>query len=128
MRQGCWHFAIRRSPIPPPVPMRAVLDTGSFLTCIDAQAFSSLGLPASGQRTLSTASTGAALVSCDVYDVSLTIVHPSGNLSLNRTLGFVTVADLPLGPTGVPALIGCDLLDRWVFVYNGPGRVFSLDY
>lgn len=115
-------------PIPQPVPMRADLDTGSFSTCIDAQLLSPLGLQPLGRRALSTASTGAGLLVCDEYKVSLTIVHPSGNAALNRTLALVTVTDLPLAQTGIPALIGRDLLDRWVFLYDGPGGRFTLDY
>ncbi|HMC63569.1 MAG TPA: hypothetical protein VKI65_01400 [Gemmataceae bacterium] len=123
-------MVLRRAskPIPQSVPLRADLDTGSFISCLDAQAILVLGLHPAGQRVLSTASTGAAMLPCDEYKVSLTIVHPSGNAALNRTLGLVTVADLPLAQTGIPALIGRDLLDRWEFLYDGRGGRFTLDY
>ncbi|HMC64669.1 MAG TPA: hypothetical protein VKI65_07005, partial [Gemmataceae bacterium] len=106
----------------------AILDTGSPVTCMDFQAFASLGLLPSGHTSVLTPGTGAALVPCDEYDVSLTILHPSGNRALDRTLGTVTVADLPLAATGIPALIGWDLLHRWVFHCDGPAGIFSLDY
>jgi len=72
--------------------MSAILDTGSPVTCMDFQAFASLGLLPSGHTSVLTPGTGAALVPCDEYDVSLTILHPSGNRALDRTLGTVTVA------------------------------------
>jgi len=115
-------------PIPQPVAMRAVLDTGSLFTCVDSQAFTALGLSPTGTIRILTASTGAAAVDRDQYDVSLTIVHPGGNPAWNLEIGSWTTTDSPLQPTGIPALIGIDLLARCRFIYDGRGGMFTLEY
>jgi hypothetical protein len=115
-------------PIPQPVPIEAVIDTGSPLTCADPQAFASLGLLPTGSISILTASSGPAPILRDQYEVSLTLLHPSGNPALHRLLDPVTITDAPLVPTGIPALLGWDLLRQWVFLSDGPAGTFSLTY
>ena len=115
-------------PVPQAVRIPAVLDTGSPITCIEAQAFSSLGLPLVGSIEIFTTSTGPIPLTRDQYDIGLTLLHPSGNPALHKILGQVVITDVPLGHTGIPALIGCDLLDQWVFTYDAPAKTFTVVY
>jgi hypothetical protein len=114
-------------PIPPPVSMPAILDTGAAVTCVDSRAFAALGLSPTGVIRVVTAATSAPL-DRDQFDVGLTIAHPSGNPLDNLVLASFTVTDSPLVPTGIPALVGCDVLARCRFVYDGPAGMFSLEY
>jgi hypothetical protein len=113
-------------PIPQPIPLQAMIDTGATYTSIDAGAFRSLGLQPSGYMPISTAS--ASWILREQFDVCLTIVHPSGNSGLDLVLKWFSVTHADLLQTGIPALIGCDLLDRCVFTYDGPARTFTLRY
>lgn len=117
-----------RRPIPQPLAIRAVVDTGAHLTCIDADVFSGFGLAPTGSTTIQTASSGGTVLNVDQYDLTLTILHPSGNRQLDLTLGTVLVCDAALVPTGIPALIGCDILRRYAFLYDGPNGVFEFTY
>jgi hypothetical protein len=114
-------------PVPTPLPIRAVLDTGSGLTCIDVRVLQSLALQPSGRQLIQTASGGSAF-DCDLYDVRLCIVHPLASPMFVCDFGNVAVADADLLAMPCPALIGCDLLNRVVFVYDGPNRRFSVTY
>jgi hypothetical protein len=63
-----------------------------------------------------------------MYDASLTVVHPSGNVGDNLVLRHLSVLDLQLGPLGYQALIGRDVLAACRFSYDGPGNRFRLAY
>ena len=107
--------------------MEAVLDTGSPITCIDLQAIRSLGLTYIARIHILTPSSGPGGITCDQMAVSLTIIHPL-NPALGLTLGRTTVTDALLLHTGIPALIGCDLLRKWAFLFDGRAGEFTLDY
>ena len=113
-------------PIPQPLSLQALIDTGASHTSVDAKAFQPLGLQPSNFIVVSTAS--ASALPRAQFEVSLRIVHPSGNSQLDLLLESVTVTDADLLPNQLPALIGCDLLALWVFKYDGPAREFTLDY
>jgi hypothetical protein len=114
--------------IPQPVQIEAVIDTGSPLTCIDFQAIQSLGPVASGTVPVLTGSTGPVPITCEQCDLHLTIVHPTGSPGLNLVIPSFLVTNMPLLATGVPALIGRDLLRRCDYCYRGRAGLFTLDY
>jgi hypothetical protein len=115
------------SPIPAAVAARAVVDTGADCTSIDPQVLRPLGLPvkaftlanmpAAGGRTLATQ-----------YDISLTILHPSGDRRLHLVIHDLLVVELPLGVLGYQALIGRDVLALGDFHYKGKAGSFTLTY
>ena len=113
-------------PVPAPVSVRAVLDTASRITCIDVRAIQGLPLVPVGSQAILTASTGTQPFFCDLYDLTLTVVDSPGNPLLALPFGTVTTADADLIPTGTPAVIGCDLPDHCVFVYDGPQQALTL--
>src|SRR5262245_16928203 len=118
-------------PIPAPVTVRALLDTGAEITCIDRQALAPLLTP--GVQPLrfvfvNTPATGGTNLQCE-YGVSLTILHPSGTAADHLHLPDHPVVEQDLPGLGYQALIGRDVLacvDS--FDFRGKKGTFSLSY
>jgi hypothetical protein len=117
-------------PVPAPVAVRALIDTGSEGCCADpkvlapflAQGMTLLRFVFTNVPALGGISLGAE------YAVDLTIVHPSGAPRANLVLRDHSALEQPLGALGYQALIGRDALARCLFVYDGPGERFTLAY
>ena len=102
------------------------MDTGATITAIDRRVFAALGL-ASFDRTQVSTPTGVQTL--ETYDVRAII--PQVNLELD--LAGVAAVDLSGSRVildgieqDIIALIGRDILERCVFVYDGPAASFSL--
>ncbi len=115
-------------PVPQPVTLTAILDTGAEMTCIDprvsrrlqlvsAPDFGAINVPSVGGLTFQT-----------VTNVRLTILHPSGNPPDHLTVHDLPVAELPLGVFRIDVLIGRDVLALCRFDYDGPAGLFALAY
>jgi hypothetical protein len=109
-----------------PVTVHAVIDTGSFITCIDPGVFLALRLAPFTTMPIQTASSGQAPVDRDVYRVNWTVLHPGRKPPL--ALPRLTVVATDLSQTGHEAVLGCDVLARCKFTYNGRAGTFSLAY
>jgi predicted aspartyl protease len=105
-------------PIPQPVTGFALVDTGATTTCIDATVAQKMGLAPSGTAKLSSVSHEGT--QCLTYPVQL--FFPAWNVGLQaaRAMG-VTIAN-----QGIIALVGRDLLQNCVLVYNGADGSFTL--
>jgi hypothetical protein len=117
-------------PIPPPVAVRALLDTGAQASCADPQALApliALGLHRTRLILTNVPALGGISVGSE-YAAGLTIVHPSGDARANLVLRHWPVVEVPLGPLGYQALIGRDVLSRCLFIQDGPGNTFLLAY
>jgi hypothetical protein len=112
-------------PIPPPVDAHALLDSGAEVTCIDHSLVHTLGFPLGGFTLANVPASGGLTLGIQ-HDVSLTIVHPSGNALLNLVLPDVPVLELSLAPLGYQVLIGRDVLNRCRF--HGPRGRLRLAY
>ena len=112
---------------PPPIPVRALLDTGASCTCIEPSILQALNLEPRGQTSAFTPSSGAKPVACFQYDVGLVI--PSGGVAFvtHNLLVIEAVAD-SLHPQGIQALIGRDILKHCLLNYNGVVDFFTLAY
>jgi hypothetical protein len=111
-------------PVPAPVQIRALIDTGASVTCIEDSAIQPLGLIPTGIAQMVTPSTGAAPVACNQYDVSLLLIHPA----LARLFPAAPIIECkPLSPN-FRALLGRDLLAHCLFVYDGQANRFSLAF
>jgi predicted aspartyl protease len=111
-------------PIPAPVQLRAVIDTGASCTCVDPQALLSLALTATGTTPIHTPSTQGIAHDAASYDVSITLMHPE----LDLWLGTVPIVESQLGLMGIQALLGRDVLESCLLVYNGETGFFTLAF
>ena len=118
--------ALRRAglPLPLPVAVRALIDTGASGTVIHEPALATLGLQPSGIANIHTPSTAGVSKPCYKYDVGLAV--------LDRTTNFIignrSVIATDLSGTGTEALIGCDVLATCLFVYDGRAQTFTLAF
>ena len=110
---------------PQPVRIRALIDTGASCTCIEPVVLRSLNLTPTGSLPMRTPSTGTQVHYADQFDVSLVVPHPEQS---SLTLGTVAVAESHLLPQGFHALIGRDVLETCMLIYDGRNAFFSLAY
>jgi len=114
-------------PVPPAVKVRALIDTGAEITCVDASVIQILGLPISGWTFANLPAHGGLTVSIE-YDASLAILHPSGRQANNLVVPNLSIMEVPLATLGFQALVGRDVLSRCRLLYHGPKRKFRLSY
>ncbi len=111
-------------PVPLPVVVPALLDTGSARTLIDPTIVDQLRIEPAGLTRLQTATTGTAYGVRQTFDVGFRWGAPQVSL----VSGCHQVIASDLGSLGVRALIGRDLLNRCHLVYNGPHDEFTLSF
>jgi predicted aspartyl protease len=110
--------------VPAPVSMRALIDTGASCTCIDPSVLGQLSLTPTGATQIHTPSTGSAPHTLLTYDASLTLVHPRLQLQITT----VAVVATELEAQGIQALIGRDILENCLLIYNGQEGTFTLAF
>ena len=112
-------------PVPTPSTVRAVVDTGSFISVADARAIAPLGVAPYDQLRFFTSATGLTPHVRDVYKLSVTLLDDSG-----ATLAYWPAVDVLPGvflPTDVVhGVVGRDLLAMAVLNYDGKGGAFRL--
>jgi hypothetical protein len=128
------HLRQTRQPIPPPVSVVALIDTGAERTCVDPAVISRLALPrrspgfsgapgvAVGPAIFGGASFGFS------YEAGLVILHPVTKPPSNLVIHEIEVEELPLAAFGIEAVIGRDVLAACVLVYDGPAGSVTLAY
>ena len=115
-------------PIPNPVPIQALIDTGASCSCVDPSVLNSLGLTPTGIVTVNTPSTGTRPHTAQQYDVSIAIPGASpSHIPLFASNVPVVAAQL-LTAQGFQALFGRDILADCLFTYNGSMGNFTLAY
>lgn len=113
-------------PIPQPINLRAIIDTGASCTVIEPQQLASLNLIPRGTTQFHTPSTGGVASTAPVYDVALILVH--GQTQKFRHFESVPIISATLATHGVQALIGRDILKDCLFVYDGSAGHFSIAF
>jgi hypothetical protein len=112
-------------PLPPPVQARALLDTATDKTAVAARLLQQLGVPPG--RPVSTHTAGG-MVTVQLYEVSLSILNPTGASSPMLTRGEWVVAEFLHAPPNVDVLIGLDLAGECLTIIDGPGGRFTLGF
>ena|SRR6185503_159874 len=113
-------------PIPQPVKVRALIDTGASCTLVAQDVVKQLGWPVRGTTPLHPPSTGGFAQTAFVYDVSFVI-----ELSEEQTRRYAALpimAHNSVIQPGVEALIGRDILQHALFTYNGAAKLFLLGF
>lgn len=116
-----------QQPLPQPVSIRALVDTGASCTCIDPSVLQSLQLTPTGSASMHTPTTGAIPAAADQYDVGLAIFAATNQVPLFLATVPVIAAQL-LQAQGIHALIGRDILQQCVLHYNGAIGTFTLAF
>lgn len=113
--------------VPPAASVRALVDTGASCTCVDPAVLKALSLSARGSASVHTPSTGPAPHMADEYDVSL-IVPGAGIHHVPLTIDAVPVIAADLAIQGIHAIIGRDVLQDCILIYNGAVGEFTLAF
>lgn len=113
-------------PIPDYQVIRALVDTGASCTAIEPSVLQMLSLTPTGTVEILTPSTGQGSHTTETYDIDFAIgAGQAGETPFVMTNLRVTAAQLYL-QQGIHALIGRDILQRMMLVYNGSMNQFSL--
>lgn len=123
-RQAILHA--RDNPVPNPVIVQGLVDTGASVTSIDAAIPQQLGLIRRGTVPILTPSTGPDPVETDTYDVSLTIAAGANEAAYR--IPNLSVCAQELAFQGFQVLIGRDVLSRCLLVYNGTMGLYTLAF
>lgn len=115
-------------PVPPPVNIRALVDTGASCTCLDGGVIARLGLTLIGETSVHTPSTLGTAAQHRMFDAQILVgsSHPPSTLLCNVESHPVVECDF--SGQGIQALIGRDLLASAVLFYNGPASAFTLAF
>lgn len=111
--------------LPSPVSTKAVVDTGTNVTCVDPAVLQRLGLLSTSQGTSQTAAGQAAV---KLFEVSLSITPPANSAGPMLTRRDLIVMELPCPIPGVDVLVGMDILLDCRLLVDGPARQFSLEF
>ena len=112
-----------RAPVPP-IWVTALLDTGASCSVIDSSVVRTLNLIQAGTVEAHTPSAAGLVQSLNLYDVCLAFAKPQVKvMSMN-----LPVAEARLADQGFLALIGRDVLNQCLLVYNGPLKSFSISF
>lgn len=113
--------------VPAPAPGLALIDTGASVSAVDVAVIQQLGVQPVGIATVGTA---GGQQQQPTFPARLTF--PGLNLppiDFNQLLGSNLAGQMVAG-IGQPliALLGRDLLQRFILVYNGPAAMFTLAF
>jgi hypothetical protein len=111
-------------PIPRPLTLPGIIDTGSNITCVSVQALGRLGTPWLGS---SVTQTPAGPHQVDLYEASLSIPLPGGAPTpFLFVLDQLVVMELQHTGSVVEVLLGRDVLAHLLCFLHGPRGEFTL--
>jgi hypothetical protein len=110
-------------PVPPPLLVQGLLDTGSDVTILNPDLIFRLGLVCCVQKATHT-TIGSATVK--LYEISLSIPDTVGGkgslLERSPLLAMESLAPF----LNIDAVIGLDVLSDCLLIFDGPGKQFTL--
>ena len=112
-------------PVPSPIMIRGLIDTGASCTSLDPSVLSALGIVSTGTTPIHTPSTKLGVPHvAKQYDISVVLPHPM----INRTFSAIPVIESELAQLGIHALIGRDILAVCLLTYDGTAQTFTLGF
>ena len=112
--------------VPLPLIARGLIDTGASCTCVDSSVIKRLQLTPSGTTVIHTPSTGVCPHTCNQFDIGIGIVMDNNQIHLSGMV--IPVIESDLNSQGIQALLGRDLLDQGILVYDGHRRHLTLAF
>src|SRR5438132_1528856 len=100
-------------PIPPPLAVRSLIDSGTDITCVAPWVLRQLGLVSAGSSSTQTA---GGSVKVNLFDVSVTISGPAGKVGPMLVRDQLIVMELTQALSNIDALIGRDILNDCLFI------------
>jgi hypothetical protein len=130
MVSGPHREALKRAgkPIPEALVVRCLIDTGARGTAVDRTVVQSLGIPPSGTVLVHTSSTGQTPVRCNQFAVAVGIVMDDDHVHYPVRGVILQVTEMDLSRQNIQGLIGRDVLDQGIFLYNGCHRTLTLAF
>lgn len=118
--------------VPNAIPAQFLVDTGASGTLIDPSIISPLGISPKGYTAMHTPSTGGTPIMAPIYDVSLIFASTTpqdgvGPLQIPYVRTISAISSSMTGQ-GIAGLIGRDVLDHCILIYNGMTGSFSLSW
>jgi len=117
----------RKIRVPDPIFVKAIIDTGSFLSACSPRIFEELGISPVSYQPIRTASTEPGKPhDCPVFDVSLAVIANARPepLPITRLLEFSHWGE----EEGAEAVMGRDLLAHCCLDYRGAHKTFTLSF
>ena len=113
--------------VPTPVPGFALIDTGASVSAVDVAAIGQLGVQPVGVANVGTAGGPQQQAT---YPARFSFPGtPLPSIEFGQLLGANLVGQqLPLPQGQIVALLGRDLLQHFILIYNGPGAMMSLSF
>lgn len=112
-------------PVPGPIAVKALVDTGALRSHVDLSILSSLGLEMAGEIEVFTASTGMVPEKMGSYIIDL---YFAGDRPGCLAKDLEVIGSDKLAGLRVDMLLGRDILDRCLLVYDGLHHRFTLAY
>lgn len=112
--------------VPPPVSGVFLVDTGASHTVVDVSLVTALGLNPTGTVMVHTPSTQGNAVPLYQYDLMLYV--PGSVQGAGWLIEALPVTASSFAGQAIEGLIGRDILDRGLLVYNGTGGHLTLAY
>lgn len=107
-------------PIPQPVKVTAMIDTGASCTVVNPSVIQALGVQPIGVTSIQTPSTTAPVL---CYQYELAVLFPN-----NVVVGSCVAVEAPLQGQHIKCLIGRDILAHGVLIYTGYTETFTLSF
>jgi hypothetical protein len=115
-------------PVPEAVVTRCLIDTGARGSAVDQSVIQALGVPPSGTVLVHTSSTGTIPVRCYRYAVNLGIIMENDHIHYPVKGRVVQVTEMDLSAQNIQGLIGRDMLDQGIFIYDGRQHILTLAF
>jgi len=109
--------------LPPPLHVRALIDTGCSTTAVAPLIFGQLGL---APLIAGSSQTASGSVTVNLYSVSLSVFDASRGAML--TLRELMASELTTAIPNIDVLIGMDVLLGCKLLLDGPARQFTLEF
>ena len=110
-------------PVPHPIRVRGLIDTGASCTCIDPSIVQALQLTPTGVGLQYTPSTGDTPAQANLFDVSFFWVATT-----YISYPILSVVESTLANQGIQVLIGRDALEPCLVVYDGIHQICTISF
>jgi hypothetical protein len=113
--------------IPSPIQVRGLIDTGASGTCLDSSIIARLGLVPIGSTPVHTPSTAGQAQLRYLYDVGLWLPSRGKSAPYNIRTS-LPVIETDLTGQGIELLIGRNVLESCLMVFDGPANTIRLAF